>query len=106
MEAGIKALGGTVTTDAAPKGRRRRTTTGASASAGPAVPRRTRSRSNGNAGADDPALIEKLKVISADESLTPIQKAQASRKARAAFKRGESAPASAPGAVLGEAAAG
>lgn len=108
VEAGILALGGTVThADAVPKRSRNRkavagaSTTTSTASRAP----RVRARAN---GADSPELIAALKAISERTDIHGIQKAQESRKVRAAFKRGDSvaAPSHRPeGAVLGEAAA-
>lgn len=54
-------------------------------------------------GADSPELQSKLRAISARTDLTPIQKAQESRKVRAQFKH--NTPTRPEGAVLGEAAA-
>lgn len=107
VEAGILALGGTVAdANVAPKARvRRKGAAGASTTTTTAsrAPRVRASRSNAG---DPPELVAQLKAISEDESLHGIQKAQASRKARAAFKRGDAvAPQRSEGAILGEAAA-
>lgn len=105
VEAGILALGGTVTNVDAPA-RRVRNARGKLQAATAAAPRPARVRNRaGNAG-DPPELVAQLKAISEDASLHGIQKAQASRKARAAFKRGDAvAPQRSEGAILGEAAA-
>lgn len=104
VEAGILALGGTVANVDAPAKTRRNRSAGkagtASATTAVRAPR-VRNRA-GNAG-DPPELIAQLKAISEDESLHGIQKAQASRKARAAFKRGDVTPVR-EGAILSEAA--
>lgn len=107
VEAGIKALGGTVNTDTAPKARGRRKAVAGASTTTTTASRAPRVRTRAD-GADSPELIAALKAISERTDIHGIQKAQESRKVRAKFKRGESvaAPVHRPeGAVLGEAAA-
>lgn len=107
IEAAIVALGGTVSSTAAPKARSRNRKAAATASTTTTTASRApRVRTKAN-GADSPELIAALKAISERTDIHGIQKAQESRKVRAAFKRGDAvAPAHArpEGAVLGEAA--
>jgi len=70
--------------------------------------KRVRNRSKSAANENLPAaLAAELVRIKADAGLSPIQKAQASRKARATYRANATANKAKPeGAVLGEAAAG
>lgn len=107
IEAAIVALGGTVGSTAAPKGRRNRKAVATASTTTTTASRAPRVRNRAGNGADSPELIAALKAISERTDIHGIQKAQESRKVRAAFKRGDAvAPAHArpEGAVLGEAA--
>lgn len=97
LEAGIRVLGGVSKAPTSPVQRRSR----GKAAASPSRPRSSR-KSPVNGELLPPALAAELAAIKANTALTPIQKAQASRKARFAASK---APVRPEGAVLGEAAA-
>ncbi len=97
LEAGIRVLGGNVGVSSSQVRRSR-----SAKAKGPAKPRAPR-----KSAVDEslhPALAAQLVAIKANESLTPIQKAQASRKARVDWAKAHPATPAAEGASLSEAA--
>lgn len=98
VESAIKALGGTVGGGVPSSQKRRSRGKGAA----PATRTRAPRKQAANGELLPPALAAELAAIKADASLSPIQKAQASRKARLAAAK---APVRPEGAVLSEAAA-